>query len=90
MGAGWLGAAIVSFGLSSVALPAQAQDTQYFPLLSYRTGPYGANGAQIANGQIDYLKLINAKGGVNGVMLSWEECETEYKTDVGVECYERL
>ena len=75
---------------TGVALPAQAQDTQYFPLLVYRTGPYGANGAQLANGQIDYLKLINAEGGVNGVMLSWEECETEYKTDVGVECYERL
>jgi branched-chain amino acid transport system substrate-binding protein len=23
-------------------------------------------------------------------MLTWEECETGYKTDVGVECYERL
>ncbi|MEM7024455.1 MAG: ABC transporter substrate-binding protein [Pseudomonadota bacterium] len=88
MGAGWLGA--VALGLSSVALPAQAQDTQYFPLLSYRTGPFGANGAQLANGQIDLLKLVNARGGVNGVMLSWEECETQYKTDVGVECYERL
>ena len=39
---------------------------------------------------IDYLKLVNANGGVNGVMLSWEECETEYQTDAGVECYERL
>ena len=39
---------------------------------------------------IDYLKLVNARGGVNGVMLTWDECETEYKTDVGVECYERL
>ena len=67
-----------------------AAEEQFFPLLSYRTGPYGANGAQLANGQIDYLKLINAKGGVNGVMLSWEECETGYKTDVGVECYERM
>ena len=45
---------------------------------------------QLANGQIDYMKLVNAKGGVNGVMLRWEECETGYKTDVGVECYERL
>jgi branched-chain amino acid transport system substrate-binding protein len=88
-GAGWLGAVIMGLGLTTVT-PAQAQDKQYFPLLVYRTGPYAANGAQLANGMIDYLKLINAKGGVNGVMLSWEECETEYKTDVGVECYERL
>jgi branched-chain amino acid transport system substrate-binding protein len=29
-------------------------------------------------------------GGVNGVKLSFEECETGYATDRGVECYERL
>src|SRR6185369_2182842 len=29
-------------------------------------------------------------GGVNGVKLSYEECETGYATDRGVECYERL
>jgi branched-chain amino acid transport system substrate-binding protein len=88
--AGLLGAVAIGIGLAGAALPAQAQDTQYFPLLSYRTGPYAANGAPFANGMIDYLKLINADGGVNGVMLSWDECETGYKTDVGVECYERL
>ena len=39
----------------------------------------------------DYLKLINARdGGINGVKLTYEECETEYDTDKGVECYERL
>ncbi len=74
----------------ALAAPAVSAEEQFFPILSYRTGPYGANGAQLANGQIDYMKLINANGGVNGVMLSWEECETGYKTDVGVECYERL
>ncbi|MEZ5824998.1 MAG: ABC transporter substrate-binding protein [Geminicoccaceae bacterium] len=58
--------------------------------MTYRTGPYAANGAQLANGMIDYLALMNARGGVNGVSLKWEECETGYKTDVGVECYERL
>lgn len=89
-GAGWLGAGAMAVTIAAVALPAQAADEQYFPLLVYRTGPYAANGAQLANGMIDYLKLINARGGVNGVMLRWEECETEYKTDVGVECYERL
>src|SRR5918996_1440688 len=90
--AGWLGAVVVGLGVASLAPPAQAQsaDTQYFPLLVYRTGPYAANGAQLANGMIDYLKLVNANGGVNGVMLSWDECETEYQTDAGVECYERL
>ena len=89
IGAGWLGGALVVAALAGSA-PAAAAEEQYFPLLVYRTGPYAANGAQLANGMLDYLKLINAKGGVNGVMLTWDECETGYKTDVGVECYERL
>jgi branched-chain amino acid transport system substrate-binding protein len=56
----------------------------------YRTGAYAANGNPWANGYIDYLKLVNAQGGVNGVKLSFEECEFGYATDRGVECYERL
>ena len=74
-----------------VALPAQAQEKdQFVSLLSYRVGPYGNNGISLFGGWIDYMKLVNAKGGVNGVMLSWEECETEYNNARGVECYERL
>jgi branched-chain amino acid transport system substrate-binding protein len=30
------------------------------------------------------------KGGINGVKITFEECETGYATDKGVECYERL
>ena len=34
--------------------------------------------------------LINARdGGINGVKITFEECETGYATDRGVECYER-
>jgi branched-chain amino acid transport system substrate-binding protein len=36
------------------------------------------------------MKLVNARGGINGVMTLVEECETAYATDRGVECYERL
>lgn len=68
---------------------AQAKE-QFFPVLVYRTGAYAPNGVPFANGYVDYLKLINAKGGINGVKASWEECETGYATDRGVECYERL
>jgi branched-chain amino acid transport system substrate-binding protein len=88
-----LAAAIASVGLSSAvfspAASAQAQE-QYFPVLVYRTGAYAANGNPWANGYVDYLKLVNAQGGVNGVKLSFEECEFGYATDRGVECYERL
>src|SRR5262249_12726259 len=38
-----------------------------------------------------YLTLLNERdGGINGVQLVWEECETVYDVERGVECYERL
>lgn len=66
------------------------QNAQYFPLQSYRVGPYAAGGTGFFGGFIDYLKAVNAEGGVNGVKLVWSECETEYVVEKGVECYERL
>jgi branched-chain amino acid transport system substrate-binding protein len=47
---------------------------------SYRTGPYAPNGVPWANGYADYLKLVNARGGINGVKIIFEECETGYDT----------
>jgi len=87
-----LAASMVVMGLSAAltAPTVVAQDQQYFPVLSYRTGAYGPNGTPWANGYIDYLKLVGAKGGINGVPLVHEECEMGYATDRGVECYERL
>ena len=87
-----LAATLVGAGLASlVTAPALAQDKeQFFPVLVYRTGAYGPNGTPWANGYVDYLKLVNAQGGMNGVKISFEECEFGYATDRGVECYERL
>ena len=69
---------------------AQAKEV-FIPLLVYRTGPYAPSGIPIANGFVDYFTLINERdGGINGVKLTWEECETQYDTKQGVECYERL
>ena len=68
-----------------------AQDkVQFFPVLSGRTGPVAPNATPWANGHNDYMKLVNARGGINGVMTLVEECETAYDTARGVECYERL
>ena len=72
---------------------ARAQDAneQFIPRLVYRTGPYAPNGIPYANGYADYLTLLNERdGGVGGVRLTFEECETAYNNDRGVECYERL
>jgi branched-chain amino acid transport system substrate-binding protein len=81
--------ALVSSALLGNAAYAQAKE-QFFPVLVYRTGAYAPNGVPWANGFVDYLKLTNARGGINGVKIVWEECETGYATDRGVECYERL
>lgn len=79
---------------STSASPSEAKlsdsKAQYFPLQSYRVGPYAAAGTGFFGGFIDYMKMVNAKGGVNGVKLVWSECETEYVVEKGVECYERL
>ena len=85
-------AALAAAGTSLVATSAFAQaKEQFFPLLSYRTGPYAPNGTPWANGKQDYIKMVNARdGGINGVKITYEECETGYATDRGVECYERL
>lgn len=85
-----LGAAAAAAMLGGAALPAFAQE-QFIPVLSYRSGAYAPNGIPFANGFTDYLKLIQERdGGVNGVKVAFEECETGYATDRGVECYERL
>ena len=64
---------------------------QFVPVTSYRTGPYAVSGIPFMDGFIDYLKMVNARdGGIEGVRITWEECETAYKPDRFVECYERL
>ena len=83
-------AALVCLALAGVNSAAVAQNEQYIPVLSYRIGPYAAGGSGYFGGAIDYWTLVNMNGGVNGVKITWEECETEYNASKGVECYERL
>ena len=87
----WLAAAALAGALAAqTSAFAQAKE-QFFPFLSYRTGAYAPNGIPTANGYGDYFKLVNARdGGINGIKITWEECETAYATDRSVECYERL
>ncbi|MBF2759404.1 MAG: ABC transporter substrate-binding protein [Ectothiorhodospiraceae bacterium AqS1] len=69
------------------ATPATAE--LVFPSLSYRTGPYAANGVAIADGYADYFTLLNERdGGIGGEKATVIECETAYNTEKGVECYE--
>lgn len=83
-------AAIMAVAASGSVQAASKAKEQFFPVMVYRTGPYAPNGAPWANGYVDYLKLVNARdGGINGVKIAYEECETGYDTARGVECYER-
>jgi branched-chain amino acid transport system substrate-binding protein len=60
-------------------------------MLSNREGATRSIGIPLANGYIDYLTLLNARdGGINGVPLVWEECDTVNDVDRGIACYERL
>src|SRR3978361_672262 len=84
--------AAAALGVTAIAEPALAQrNERFFALLGYRPAPNAPNGIPFADGVQDYLTLLNERdGGINGVKITTEECETGYATDKGVECYERL
>jgi branched-chain amino acid transport system substrate-binding protein len=87
----WTSIAATAAILLGLALPAFAADQLYVPLFSYRTGPYSGSGILIANGMHDYLSMLNERdGGVGGIRLAIEECETGYDTKKGIECYEAV
>ncbi|MEE9334106.1 MAG: ABC transporter substrate-binding protein [Granulosicoccaceae bacterium] len=76
-------------GLATLAPMAHAEDTMYMPSMSYRTGPYAGGGTPFADGYADYFNMLNERdGGIGGVKIIVEECETGYNTQKGVECYE--
>jgi branched-chain amino acid transport system substrate-binding protein len=82
-------AAAVLIGTASV--PAAAEDSIYVPLFTYRTGAFAGSGIPIADGMVDYFRMLNERdGGIGGVKLNVEECETGYDTKKGVECYEQV
>ena len=81
----------VVIGASAFAATgAQAGDTLFIPSLTYRTGPFAGGGIPFANGFADYFNMLNERdGGIGGVRITVEECETGYKAQRGVECYEK-
>ncbi|TWG53950.1 MULTISPECIES: ABC transporter substrate-binding protein [unclassified Aminobacter] len=80
-------ATVFALGL---AAPVAAQEALKLPNMSYRTGPFAATGTPHMNGQLDYMTMLNERdGGINGVKIAFDECETGYNTEKGVECYEK-
>ncbi|MGI9356845.1 MAG: ABC transporter substrate-binding protein [Rhizobiaceae bacterium] len=83
-----LGAAATVLAVSGTVSTLQAEEL-YVPNLSYRTGPFAGGGIPIANGFNDYFTMLNERdGGIGGVKVKVEECETGYNAQKGVECYE--
>ena len=86
----WSGLVAVVLG-GLVGVTAVAAGAQFLPVLSVREGAQRAVQIPRADGYIAYLTLLNARdGGINGVKLVWEECETVWDVTRTVECYERL
>jgi len=82
-------AAVAAMTLAAGAAQAQVKE-QFVPLNFFWVGPYASSGTGISGGMIDYFTMLNNRdGGINGVKITWEKCETEYNTARGVECYER-
>ncbi|SET68624.1 ABC transporter substrate-binding protein [Oceanicella actignis] len=80
---------VTALAAAAILSAAPAMADLVFPSLSYRTGPYAANGIPFADGYADYFTLLNERdGGIGGVKVKVVECETGYNTQKGVECYE--
>src|SRR5205823_11042304 len=74
-------------GVTAVAAAAE----QFLPVLGIREGGQRFVFSPRVDGYIAYVTLLNERdGGINGVKLVWEECETVYDVPRGLECYERL
>ena len=84
-----LGSALAAMVAVPAMLATVSAAELYVPLLTYRTGAFAGSGIPIANGMRDYLTMLNERdGGIGGVRIAIEECETGYTAEKGVECYE--
>jgi len=77
-----------AFALAGVA-PASAKEL-LFGLMCDRTGPTQTVGVNLCPGYHDYIKLVNAKGGIEGHTVRVMEVDNEYKVPPAVEAYERM
>jgi branched-chain amino acid transport system substrate-binding protein len=81
--------AVVGGALSGMASPAAADHEIVLGLQCDRTGATQTIGVVLCPGYHDYVKLVNARGGVEGHRIRALEIDHEYKVPQGVEAYER-
>src|SRR3972149_9715631 len=75
--------------LFGVAQPASAAHEIVIGLQCDRTGATQVVGGNLCPGYHDYIRLVNAKGGVEGHKIRALEIDHEYKVPPAVEAYER-
>ena len=87
----WWGGLVAAVLLGLVGVTTVAAAEQFIPVLSMREGALKGSGIPFGDGYIAYLTFLQERdGGINGVPLVWEFCETVYNVERGVECYEHL
>ncbi|TGD94242.1 ABC transporter substrate-binding protein [Methylobacterium nonmethylotrophicum] len=81
--------AVTACLVTLLASPAAAEDGLRLTVLTERSGPMAASGTPAANGVYDYLTMLNRRdGGVGGIPLAVEECETGGEMARARACYE--
>jgi branched-chain amino acid transport system substrate-binding protein len=86
-----LGVATLSSIFLGMSAFARQANEQFIPMFTFKVGPAAALGIATNAGYLDYWTMLNVRdGGIGGVKLVWEECETERKVEKGIECYEKL
>src|SRR5450830_237489 len=88
--AAWTGLAAALTATSLAVHADVGTGQQLYPLFTYRTGPYATSFIPFGAGNLDYIRYVNeVEGGVDGVKILVQECETAYTIERGIECYER-
>lgn len=83
-------AGALALGALAAPTPSSAQETINFVHNTYRTGAFSGSGIPVADGVRDYFTMLNNRdGGIGGVRINFEECETQYDTRRSVECWEQ-
>ncbi|TNC15050.1 branched-chain amino acid ABC transporter substrate-binding protein [Methylobacterium terricola] len=82
-------AALLALLALAPACQAGAADGLPLTVLTERSGPASATGTPLANGLSDYLTMLDRRdGGVGGIPLAVEECETGGEAARALACYE--
>jgi branched-chain amino acid transport system substrate-binding protein len=84
-----IGLTVAVGGGLGAAVPAWASHEIVIGLQCDRTGATQVVGVNLCPGYHDYVKLVNARGGVDGHRIKAVEIDHEYKVPQGVEAYER-